>query len=185
MYINSYKSKEDLSLISYEGDKSKCENEAVLLLSDLHIGMQVDNFYNKYNVDPSGVMMCNTKDEKRIANAAKYLDWFYADENVELVSWGKEGETFEVVDGKKQYITNGSNEPVKTLYGFGIPGTFYRADREAIEATESADISASRDMVLEHRTATNNASKFVSFTKEEITNSVAFQEKFFDIEIVM
>lgn len=45
------KNQGDLSLIKYTGDAEKCENEAVLLLSDLHIGMQVDNFYNKYNVD--------------------------------------------------------------------------------------------------------------------------------------
>ena len=45
------KNQEDLGLIEYTGDSSKCENEAVLLISDLHIGMQVDNFYNTYNVE--------------------------------------------------------------------------------------------------------------------------------------
>ena len=125
------------------------------------------NFVSRNSLDPYGSIICNSRNNDRIADAAKYLDWYYADENVELVSWGKEGETFEVVDGKKQYLTNGSNEPVKTLYGFGIPGTFYRADREAIEATESADIAESRDMVLEHRTATNNPLFFISFNKDE------------------
>ncbi len=119
------------------------------------------------SLDPYGNIICNTRDHDRIANAAKYLDWFYADENVELVSWGKEGETFEVVNGKKQYITNGSNEPVKTLYGFGVPQTFYRIDKEAIEATESADISENRAMVLEHRVAKNNASSYITFNNEE------------------
>ncbi|MBR3848336.1 MAG: hypothetical protein IKM21_03485, partial [Oscillospiraceae bacterium] len=119
------------------------------------------------SLDPYGNILCNTRDHDRIANAAKYLDWFYADENVELVSWGKEGETFEVVDGKKQYITNGSNEPVKTLYGFGVPQTFYRIDKEAIEISESEDIAKNRDMVLEHRVAKNNAASFIAFNKEE------------------
>ena len=45
------KNQEDVGLIEYAGDSSKCENEAVLLISDLHIGMQVDNFYNTYNVE--------------------------------------------------------------------------------------------------------------------------------------
>lgn len=44
------KSQGDLGLITYDGEEN-CENEAVLLFSDLHIGMQVDNFYNKYNVE--------------------------------------------------------------------------------------------------------------------------------------
>ncbi|MBR3847724.1 MAG: extracellular solute-binding protein [Oscillospiraceae bacterium] len=119
------------------------------------------------SIDPYGYILCNTRDHDRIANAAKYLDWFYADENVELVSWGKEGETFEVVDGKKQYITNGSNEPVKTLYGFGVPGTFMRIDKEAIEATESADIRENREMVLEHRQDKNNAASYIAFNEDE------------------
>ena len=119
------------------------------------------------SLDPYGYILCNTRDNDRIANAAKYLDWFYSDETVELVSWGKEGETFEVVDGKKKYITAGSNEPVKTLYGFGVPGTFLRIDKEAIEATESADITENRAMVLEHRKDKNNAANFISFTNEE------------------
>ena len=119
------------------------------------------------SIDPYGYILCNTRDHDRIANAAKYLDWFYADENVELVSWGKEGETFEVVNGKKHYITNGANEPVKTLYGFGIPGTFMRIDKEAIEETESADISENRSMVLEHRQDKNNATNYIAFNEDE------------------
>ena len=122
---------------------------------------------SRNSLDPYGSIICNNLDNDRIANAAKFLDWFYSDEAVELVSWGKQGETFEVVNGKKQYITNGSNEPVKTLYGFGVPGTFLRIDKEAIEATESADISENRAMVLEHRTATNNPASFISCNKEE------------------
>ena len=125
------------------------------------------NLVMRNSLDPYGNILCNTRDHDRIANAAKYLDWFYADENIELVSWGKEGETFEVVDGKKQYITNGSNEPVKTLYGFGVPQTFYRIDREAIEVSESEDIAKNRAMVLEHRVAKNNATSFIAFNKEE------------------
>ena len=125
------------------------------------------NLVMRNSVDPYGYIICNTRDNDRIAKTAKYLDWFYSDENIELVSWGKEGETFEVVDGKKQYIKNGSNEPVKTLYGFGVPGTFLRIDKEAIEATESADITENRAMVLEHRRDKNNAANYISFTTEE------------------
>ena len=45
------KSQGDLSLIEYTGDGDKCANEAVLLFSDLHIGVQINNFYNAYNVE--------------------------------------------------------------------------------------------------------------------------------------
>jgi len=125
------------------------------------------NLVSINSLDPYGSIICNSRNDARIANAAKFLDWFYSDEAVELVSWGKEGETYEVVDGKKQYITNGSTEPIKTLYGFGVPGTFYRIDREAIEATESEDITKNRDMVLEHRTPKNNVVKYIALNEEE------------------
>ena len=119
------------------------------------------------SLEPYGLIICNNKNQDRIADTAKFFDWFYSDEAYELVSWGKEGETYEVVDGKKQYITNGSNEPVKTLYGFGVPGTFLRVSKQAIEDSESADIAENRAMVLEHRTATNNAVKYISFNDDE------------------
>ena len=45
------KAQRDLTLIKYEGNESACKNEAILLFSDLHIGVQIDNFYNKYNVE--------------------------------------------------------------------------------------------------------------------------------------
>lgn len=41
---------EPIKLQKYRGDSSS-DNEAVLLLSDLHIGLQVDKFCNKYNLD--------------------------------------------------------------------------------------------------------------------------------------
>ncbi len=125
------------------------------------------NLVMSNRLDPYGNIICNTRDHDRIANAAKYLDWFYAGENVELVSWGKEGETFEIIDGKKQYITNGSNEPVKTLYGFGVPQTFYRIDRAAIESAESEDIAKNRAMVLEHRVTKDNPANFIAFDNAE------------------
>lgn len=44
-----------------------------------------------------------TKSEK-IEEALKLIDWFYTEEAIELVSWGKEGETYVTVDGKKKFI---------------------------------------------------------------------------------
>ncbi len=39
----------ELPKVNYEKDEVECTNEAVMLISDLHIGMQIDNFANKYN----------------------------------------------------------------------------------------------------------------------------------------
>ena len=122
---------------------------------------------NKFNEDPVGLQIPNNLVEKRIANAAKFVDWFYTDEARELVSWGKEGETYEIVDGKKQYITDENGAQANTLYGFGTYGTFTRMDPEAILAFESEDIAETRDMVLEHTMPYANPILSLSFNDEE------------------
>lgn len=122
---------------------------------------------NKYNYDPYGLAICNSADEERIANAAKYMDWLYTDEAVELVSWGKEGETFEIKDGKKTFIQDEAGTQVQTLYGFNSYGSFSRIDEESVLVSESADIAESRDMVLEHTMPSFNPASFIAFTDEE------------------
>lgn len=37
--------------VKFEGMENECANEAVLLVSDLHIGAYIDNMYNHYNVE--------------------------------------------------------------------------------------------------------------------------------------
>ena len=122
---------------------------------------------NKNNIDPTGLTICNTRDEGRIAKAAKFVDWFYTDEAVELVSWGKEGETYEIVDGKKQYILDETGTQANTLYGFGTYGTFIRMDPDAVLAFESDDIAETRDMVLEHTMPYANPTIYLAFNVEE------------------
>ena len=130
---------------------------------------------NKYNIDPSAVVMCNTGDEQRMANAAKFLDWFYTDEAMELVSWGKEGETYEVVNGKKQYITDESGTQANTLYGISTSGTFLRMDPDAVTAFESEDIARTRDMVLEHTLPNANPNLWMAFNPDEQKIFVEYQ----------
>ena len=122
---------------------------------------------NKYNYDPYGLAICNSVDEKRIINAAKYIDWLYTDEAVELVSWGKEGETFEIKDGKKMFIQDENRTQIQTLYGFNSYGSFSKIDSDSVLTSESEDIAETRDMVLEHTMPYFNPLSFVAFTDEE------------------
>lgn len=39
----------ELPKVNYQKGEADCKNEAVMLISDMHIGMQIDNFANKYN----------------------------------------------------------------------------------------------------------------------------------------
>ena len=40
-----------LPVIKYTPTSKACENEAIMMFSDLHLGADCSNFYNKYNVD--------------------------------------------------------------------------------------------------------------------------------------
>ena len=95
----------------------------------------------RYNYETMGYTISNTGRESEIANAAKFIDWFYTDEAMELVSWGKEGETFKVVDGKKQYIGDDEGTDVTILYGFATYGSFLRIDPESTDAQLDKDTS--------------------------------------------
>ncbi len=141
---------------------------------------------NKYNIDPDGFTIVNTGSEKRMANAAKFLDWFYSDEAMKLVSWGKEGETYEVVDGKKKFISDEKGTQANSLYGFSTYGVFTRMDPDAVAAFESADIAKTRDMVLEHTLPYANPALYLSFNDEEmkVINNYSSALKSYTEEIV-
>ncbi|MBQ2840145.1 MAG: extracellular solute-binding protein [Oscillospiraceae bacterium] len=120
-----------------------------------------------YNYESVGFTISNTGDEKRMANAAKFVDWFYSDEAMELVSWGKEGETYTVENGEKVYILDDTGTQVSSLYGFTTHGTFTRVDPKAVESMETKDIAAVRDMVIEHSDPNYNPAKYLAFNDEE------------------
>lgn len=121
------------------------------------------------NDEAIGYVMCNTGDERRIANTAKYLDWFYTDEAMELVSWGKEGESYRVVDGKKQYIMDdaepGQNKT--TYYGFNTHGTFCRYDPEAILLDMEPEILEVKELTEKHMLDYITPVRFLAFNSEE------------------
>ncbi len=119
------------------------------------------------NIDATGMSICNTGREEGIANAAKFLDWFYTDEAELLVGWGKEGETYEVVDGKKKFISDETGAQANTLYGIGTAGTYLRIDSESVESAESEDIAKTRDMVFEHTAPYTNPLNYLALNPEE------------------
>ncbi len=122
---------------------------------------------NKYNNDPTGMAAPNTGDKARIANAMRYINWFYSDEGSEIVSWGKEGETYEVVDGKKQYILPNEGDNAKLLYGFQTIGSYLRIDPAAAEACMSEEQAATTDFVLEHTHAELEPTTYMSLSSAE------------------
>ena len=119
------------------------------------------------DIEMIGLSVCDTKKPEGIANAAKYIDWLYTDEAKELVSWGKEGETFEVVDGKRRYITDEVGTSADIMYGFTLYGTFTRFDSEAAEAFQSATTLESEDLIRAHTLPYYPVTLWLDFNDEE------------------
>ncbi len=97
-----------------------------------------DHKLAKVNLSFYGWTVCNNGDKVGQDNAFKFIDWMYTPEAVELLSWGKEGETYEVVDGKKKFILN-AGEEVENTYGIASYGAFQKIDQEAYESSYTED----------------------------------------------
>lgn len=126
------------------------------------------NMVAKYNVDPTGYVICNTGDQTRINNAIKFIDWYYTDEAAELMSWGREGETFEIVDGKRRFITSeGDDSAPKMKYGAHTYGLYLRLIPEAADAVVSKEQAATTDLALKYTEENYNPALWLAFTDEE------------------
>jgi len=121
-----------------------------------------------YCSDAYGFVIPNNGDEKRIANTIKFMDWLYSDEAVELMSWGKEGDTYEVVDGKKKFIL-GEGEDVGNKYGFQTYGAGLVFDPEAVLEIFTDDSVTADDFVTMRANIEEeyNPKRWLAFTDDE------------------
>lgn len=119
------------------------------------------------DVETTGFSICDTGKKEGVANAAKFVDWLYTDEAKELLSWGKEGETYEVVDGKKQFITDDIGSAPNTLYGFQLYGSFTRLDPKAAEALQTETTLESEALLREHTLPYYPVTLWLDFNDEE------------------
>jgi len=125
------------------------------------------NMNNKFNQDPSGYGVLNTGDEASIANAMRYINWFYSDEGAEILSWGKEGETYETVDGKRKFIVENEADNAQTLYGFKTIGTYTRIDPECIDASISEEQAATTDFIIGNIYPNLDPTLYLEFSAED------------------
>ena len=120
----------------------------------------------KLNLDPTGYVICNTKNEGRIANAIKLVDWMYSDEGSELLSWGKEGETYEIKDGERRFIV-GDGEVAQQKYGVVTYGLYQRLDPDAYAVTYSKEQKEQNDTAYEYTEPSVNPMLWLAFNSEE------------------
>lgn len=120
----------------------------------------------KANLQFYGFCICNTGREKDIDNAFKFVDWFYKDDVIDLVSWGKEGETYTVDEnGKKKYILTG-DEQTQLKYGFLTYGTYGVKTTEANEAIYTDEQVAACHELLNYLEPNSNPTMWMPFSED-------------------
>ena len=120
----------------------------------------------KTSIIRSGLTLPNTGDKNRIASAVRFLDWMYSDTVKDVLSWGKEGETYRVnADGNKEFILD-AGETVQLKYGFATSGLLQRVDElaynEAIASGSPIDPA-----IFEYAEDNVNPQRWLSFNDEE------------------
>jgi putative aldouronate transport system substrate-binding protein len=75
-----------------------------------------------------------------LADVVKYCDWWYTAQAGELSSWGEEGKTFTVVNGKRQFIDAPTVEKVRNKYGLSTDGFYILFDYQAHISTFSPEL---------------------------------------------
>lgn len=65
---------------------------------------------------------------KNVENTLQFMDWLYTDEAYDLVSWGEEGKTYKIVNGKREFILKGPKDIVtlRKEYGISTFGSYLR-----------------------------------------------------------
>jgi len=125
------------------------------------------NTITRLNFDFTGYTVCNSGDKERISNAFKVIDWMYSDEGSELLSWGKEGETYQVVNGEKEFILPSEGDTCQTLYGIATAGVYQRIDEAAFGAVYTKEQAAEAHKVSEWLEPNVNPMWWLSFTEKE------------------
>jgi len=105
----------------------------------------------------NGFSVINSGDETKIENAIKLVDWFFSPEGVEVQSWGEEGITYEVVDGKRKWLT-AEDADISNTFGLFTPGAYVCVDPEAYNYQYSDRMREISEECKNY--ATNNPSPF-------------------------
>lgn len=91
----------------------------------------------------------NTKNEDVVK---RFIDYLYTDEAIELVSWGEEGVTYEVVDGNKKFKDVKTNAELCKKYGINTAGVGIVKDTDSSIALYSDELQSAIAEAGEYRT---------------------------------
>ncbi|MCY9670232.1 extracellular solute-binding protein [Paenibacillus alginolyticus] len=87
----------------------------------------------------NGLMVTSTS--KNIKDIMHFMDFFYTKEGLDLVSWGKQGETYSEENGKKKFIGNYADvSDMRKKTGLSTDGTYTWFDYDAHLSLSSPEL---------------------------------------------
>ena len=100
-----------------------------------------------------------------VENVIRYIDWLFTDEAKELLSWGRYGETFTIVDGQRQFIGFADTTDLRARTGLSTLGMYARFDYQSHVSLFSPELANAYELSpLTDQTPPGA----VSFTEAEI-----------------
>lgn len=106
---------------------------------------------------------------KNIDRTIKFFDYLYSDEGRETMSWGKEGETYKVDNGKKVWIDAPDTAAIRNKYGISTYGTYTRFDYNSHMATFTPELYKAYTESKKYDEAQDPAPGFTDQEYEELT----------------
>lgn len=120
--------------------------------------------FPKTNYAGGGDCICKTINSK---NTLKFVDWMYSDEAKQLLNWGKEGETYKVLHGEREFITDENSSIKEKIYGLMTFGINLLMDPDAGAAQYKGQTMNALYKSEEYSMKYFNPRWWLDFTKEE------------------
>lgn len=102
---------------------------------------------------------------KHLDEVLKYLDWMYSDKAVDLLSWGREGETYKTENGARKWLQYTTAADVKKGTGFETDGFYQLFNFDSEFATFSDEVKSA---VQQSRESDMKQQPVLSYTKDEL-----------------
>jgi len=124
--------------------------------------------YNSYAVIFE-MGMSVTADAKNPEGAFHLIDWHYTEEGKQATSWGKEGVTYNIVDGKKQIIDATNMLELTNKTGIRANGVDLWFDDEVNTSLMSEDMKKAYDVAVQYLAPVQVVPKFNEAENEKVS----------------
>lgn len=113
-----------------------------------------------------GYVACDTGCPDRIRDALRLINWMYSEKGREILSWGKEGESFAVNPdtGEKYWLLDG--QTLRQDYGFGTAGLTQCIEEKSLTGLYSKEQTEAAKLALAYMEDEINPAVWLTFDQE-------------------